>query len=575
MDIQGKTVLVIGGWGLVGSAVCRKFMEENPKRIVVTSLTRPEAEEAVATLRNDYPHAGKDFFIPWWGNIFVREQLKDLPREAILSNHASRVMLIEDMIEELTGPVLKRSALHRLMQRYRPDIVVDCVNSATAIAYQDLFQVSREVLREVNRSRGRKTSQRRAQTEQLLEKTERLLCTLYVPQLIRHVQIMYRSMQEAGTKIYVKIGTSGTGGMGLNIPYTHSEERPSRVLLSKSAVAGAHTLLLFLMGRTPDAPITKEIKPTAAIAWKGIKYGEIAKRGKPIHLEDCPVENAVRLTRKLSLTQKDGLRPTGKTLQSVFIDTGENGYFSRGEFETISTPGQMEFVTPEEIAESTVFEIRAGNTGHDIINALDNATLAPTYRAGFMFNSALTQMKKLEKEHGVDSVAFEMLGPPRLSKLLYEAYLLKLCFGDPRTVTRTDPHLLSQRLFDLIRTDDQLRSQIISIGIPILLPDGRSLVRGKTIKIPPFRGENLLNVTPRTIDLWTHDGWIDLREKNMKLWRARFSHIINSVEAIPADETSSRTMHNSEYWKSLSDIDPGKICGWIFTYEEKGKRMKA
>ena len=42
----------------------------------------------------------------------------------------------------------------------------------------------------------------------------------------------------------------------------------------------------------------------------------------------------------------------------------------------------MEFVTPEEIAESTVFEIRAGNTGHDIINALDNATLSPTYRAG-------------------------------------------------------------------------------------------------------------------------------------------------------------------------------------------------
>jgi len=575
MDIQGKTVLVIGGWGLVGSAVCRKFMEENPRRIIVTSLTRHEAEEATAALRKDYPHAGKDFFIPWWGNIFVRQQLKDLPRETILGNRAYRVMLIEDMIEELTGPVLKRSALYRLMQRYRPDIVVDCVNSATAIAYQDIFNVSREVLREVNRTRAGKTSRRPLQTEQLLEKTERLLCTLYTPQLIRHVQIMYRSMQEAGTRIYLKIGTSGTGGMGLNIPYTHSEERPSRVLLSKSVVAGAHTMLLFLMGRTPDAPITKEIKPTAAIAWKGIRYGEITKRGKPIHLQDCPVENAVKLSKKLSLTLKDGPRLTGKTLRSVFIDTGENGYFSRGEFETISTPGQMEFVTPEEIAESTVFEIRAGNTGHDIINALDNATLAPTYRAGFMFNSALTQMKKLEQEHGVDSVAFEMLGPPRLSKLLYEAYLLKLCFGDPRTVTRTDPRLLSQRLFDLIRTDDQLRSQIISIGIPILLPDGRSLVRGRTIKIPPFRGEDLLDLTPKTVDLWAHDGWVDLREKNMKLWRARFSHIINSVEAIPTEENSSRTMHNREYWKNLSEIDPGKICGWIFTYEEKGKRMKA
>jgi hypothetical protein len=572
MDIQGKTVLVIGGWGLVGSAVCRKFMEENPRRIIVTSLNRREAEEAVQALRAEFPHAGRDYFIPWWGNIFVREQLKDLPREQILGSSRYRGMIIEDILDELTGPVLKRSSLYRLMQRYRPDIVVDCVNSATAIAYQDIFQSSRELLQEVQHVRRRRGKRNLLS---LLDKTERLLCTLYVPQLIRHVQIFYRSMQDAGTKIYLKIGTSGTGGMGLNIPYTHSEERPSRVLLSKSAVAGAHTLLLFLMGRTPDGAITKEIKPTAAIAWKGIGYGQIAKRGRPIELEDCPVEKAVRLGKTLKLSVPGVAQPTGETLRSVFIDTGENGLFSRGEFEAISTPGQMEFVTPEEIAESTVFEIRAGNTGHDIINALDNATLAPTYRAGFMFNAALEQMKKLEQDHGVDSVAFEMLGPPRLSKLLYEAYLLKLCFGDPRTVTRTDTRILSNRLLDLITSDDQLRSQIISIGIPILLPDGKSMLRGSIIKIPPFRGQGHFPVTAKNIDRWAHDGWVDLREKNMKLWRARFAHIISSVENIPEGETSSRLMHNREYWRSLSDIDPGKICGWIFTYEEKGKRMKA
>lgn len=572
MDIQGKTVLVIGGWGLVGAAVCRKFIEENPKKIIVTSLARGEAEEAVRALREEFPHLGGKFFVPWWGNIFVREQLKDTPRETILANRRYRAMVIEDILDDLTAPALKRSALYRLMQTYRPDIVVDCVNSATAIAYQDIFQSSRDVLSEVTRSRGRGGAKH---IPSLLEKTERLLCTLYVPQLIRHVQILYRSMQDAGTRIYVKIGTSGTGGMGLNIPYTHSEERPSHVLLSKSAVAGAHTLLLFLMGRTPDGAITKEIKPTAAIAWKGIGYGEIAKRGKPIRLVDCPVDKAVTLSRKLNLEMPGAARPTGETLRSVFIDTGENGLFSRGEFEAISTPGQMEFVTPEEIAENTVFEIRAGNTGHDIINALDNATLSPTYRAGFMFNGALKQMKKLEQEHGVDSVAFEMLGPPRLSKLLYESYLLKLCFGDPRSVTRADPGILSQRLLDLLKNDDLLRSQIISIGIPILLPDGKSLVRGPLIKIPAFRGERQLPITPRAIDQWAHDGWVDLREKNMRLWRARFLHITSDVEGIAEGESSSRLMHNREYWEDLAVIDPGKICGWIFTYEEKGKRMKA
>src|SRR4030095_8522224 len=95
-------------------------------------------------------------------------------------------------------------------------------------------------------------------------------------------------MSDAGTLVYVKVGTSGTGGMGLNIPYTHSEERPSRVLLSKSALAGAQSMLLFLMARTPGAPITKEIKPAAAIAWKRIAYGPIARRGEAIHLVGAP-----------------------------------------------------------------------------------------------------------------------------------------------------------------------------------------------------------------------------------------------------------------------------------------------
>jgi len=571
MDIKGKTILVLGGWGLVGSAICRKFMEEKPRRIVVASLMKSEAQEAVQTLRREFPGTSRNFFVPWWGNIFVREQLKDLSREEILASRRYRALFLDDIIEDLTDEVLRRSSLYRLIRRYRPDVVVDSVNSATAIAYQDIFQVSRELVRAVRAARGGS----RSGAAKIPDAAERLLCTLYVPQLIRHVQIMYRSMSDAGTKIYVKIGTSGTGGMGLNIPYTHSEERPSRVLLSKSAVAGAHTLLLFLMGRTPDAPITKEIKPTAAIAWKRIAYGEVKKKGRPITLVDCPPARAVKLRSSLTLRTKNVASATGETLKSVFIDTGENGIFSRGEFEAISTPGQMEFVTPEEIAESTVFEVRAGNTGHDIINALDNATLAPTYRAGFMYHSALATMAKLEEQHDVDSVAFEMLGPPRLSKLLYEAHLLKLCCSDMRTVARTDERTLSAQVHALIRQNPPLRSQIISIGIPILLPDGASLLRADHIKIPPFRGEETLPVTGRAIDHWAHDGWVDLRVKNMRLWRARMRAIMRMVHELPKEETGSRRLDSLEYWNDFTEIDPGKVCGWVFTYEEKGRRMKA
>lgn len=567
MAITNKTVLVLGGWGLVGSAICRRLMEEHPKRIVITSLNESEAKDACRQMEKEYPDAGRNFFTPWWGNIFVRHEFKDTNRDVILSDPKKRAKFLDDILEELSSEVLERSSLYQLITKFKPDIVIDCINSATAIAYQDLFQSSRDVVQALRSPKSE---------AHLKEVVERLLCTQYTPQLIRHVQLFYRSMNLAKTSFYVKIGTSGTGGMGLNIPYTHSEEKPSRVLLSKSAVAGAHTLLLFLMGRTPDAPITKEIKPTGAIAWKKIAFGDIAKRGKPIDLYNCAIDDGVELKGKFTIRMtNDAVEPTGKRLRSVFIDTGENGIFSRGEFEAIATPGQMEFVTPEEIAESVIYEIKGGNTGHDIINALDNATLSPTYRAGFMFQSALEKMKQLEKEHGVDSVAFEMLGPPRLSKLLHEAHLLKLTYDTVDTVLTTTPEQMSNDLTRLIENEEEIRSEIISIGIPILLKNGKTLIRGNEVKIPAFRGENELPISNKSIDLWAHNGWIDLRISNMKQWKKRLTIIKNEIARIADGDTSSRNFRTQEYWGNFRDIDPGKIVGWIFTEEEKGKRMKS
>ncbi len=569
MDIKNRTVLVLGGGGLVGAVICRKLIDERPRRIIVTAIVRKEAEETIAVLRSEFPGLPKDYFKAWGGNIFVRHQLKDIRRDEIVENPAMRRMFIEDNLEELTEAVIRRSTIHKLLNSFKPDIIVDCINSATAIAYQDIFGSARSVIRSLKK--GKKAHS----LQTLRENTEKLLCTLYTPQLIRHVQLLYRVMHSCGTKIYVKIGTSGTGGMGLNIPYTHSEERPSSVLLSKSAVAGAHTMLLFLMGRTPDAPITKEVKPTAAIAWKRVAFGEIRKRGRAIALVDCPPSRALKLSGTLKQRLDRAARPLNRNLQSVFIDTGENGLFSRGEFEAIATPGQMEFVTPEEIAETVVYEIKGGNTGHDIINALDNATLSPTYRAGYLFHSALKQIETLEKLHGVDSVAFEMLGPPRLSKLLYEAYLLKLCFKDMLKVMRTDPALLSKGVHGKIHDDSVLRSHIISIGIPILLPDGKHLLRGTEIKIPAFHGESEAKILPGKVNRWAHDGWVDLRRSNMQRWKERFGKIRLMADRIATGDTSSQHLNNAAYWNYFLDIEPGKVAGWIFSYEEKGMRKKA
>jgi len=566
MDIKNKTVLVLGGWGLVGNALTRKLVSEEPKRIIVSSLKKSEAEEQVAHLKIEFPDLPDDYFIPWWGNIFVRHDFKDTDRYELLSNPETRQILMKDTMDELTEDILKSSSIYKLLLEFKPEIIIDSINSATGIAYQDVYTTYRNI---------KKTIATNPTPAALIEETEKLICTQYIPQIIRHIQILYNSMGKVNTKLYMKIGTSGTGGMGLNIPYTHSEEKPSRVLLSKSSVAGAHSLLLFLMGRTPDGPITKEIKPTAAIAWKKIAYGEVLKGGKPIELIDLQMEQSVPLEENLKLILDSPFTTTGESLKSIFIDTGENGTFSRGEFETISAQGQMEFVTPEEIAETVIYEIKGGNTGHDIINAFDNATLEPTYRAGFLQHMAVDKLIELENEYNKESIAFELLGPPRLSKLLHEINLLRQVSNNMKKIINEASSTLAEKVFMIIKGDDKLRSEIISIGIPILLPDGKSLLRGNTMKIPPYRGEDELVITEDKIDLWAKDGWIDLREENIKRWQQRLKELVEEAEEIPMNDTSSMHVRTKRYWNNFESIDIGKVVSWIFIHEEQGKRMKS
>lgn len=560
MQIKDSKILVLGGWGLVGNAICKKLMKYNPSELIVTSLKEVEAKDAVSKLEKEF--AGSNCkFTPMWGNVFTREEWKDINPSELFNNDDSRNGFIHDVFSELGDEIANNSALYNLISKSKPDVIIDCINTATAIAYLNVYSQTNNVLNDIKTGNLSNLN------------IEKLIASSYIPQLVRHVQILHTAMTDYKTGMYVKIGTTGTGGMGMNIPYTHSEERPSRVLLSKTAVAGAHSMLMFLLARTPDSTIVKEIKPAATIAWKTITYGEIKKGGKKIELFDMTPENAIESNGSFKFDYKNNVVTTNEFLKSVYIDTGENGIFSKGEFEAISALGQMEIVTPEEIAEYTVFEIRGGNTGKDIMQGLDAFTLGPTYRGGYLRNEAVKRLSHLEKENGLNSVAFELLGPPRLSKLLHEANILRLINENVKSLLNISDKDLATKATELISQNSELRREILSIGLPILLKDGKYL-RGDFIKIPVRRNQDEIEFTKENLDQFCYDGWIDLREENFTKWKTRLSTIIKQAESVPSDDTSSGFVYDEEYWNFFNTIEPGKIAGWIFENEDKGWRFK-
>ncbi len=450
-----------------------------------------------------------------------------------------------------------------LIRQHRPEVVVDCVNTATGLSYQDVFDGAAKV-REWLGEDGGIAAQGAADVETFL-------LSQSVPQLIRHVRFVHRATTEYGTKVYLKVGTTGTGGMGLNIPYTHSEDKPSKKLLAKNEAAFGHTGLLFLLARTPNAPIVKEVKPAAMIGYRAVRVTRATDKHRN---SDLYAPKAVRLDApRLELAEEAKGYDKVDELVVPLVDTGENGVFTRGEFAAITALGQMEFITPEEIARTVVHEIRGANTGHDIISAVDASVLNPTYKAGLLRSAAIHDLSRAETESGVASVALGRLGPPELSKLLFEAQLFKHVFGSLQAVLDAghDGPRMSAALAEALDASGVAKTAP-SIGIPVLQPDGVTLLRGPRINVPELVGHaTSVSLARRSdVDAWAAKGWIDLRPSNMETWLARFRQMLSSRADLR--DTGSAAADIQTY--SSDHFEIGEVVAWIFNNEMGGYRIK-
>ncbi len=565
--VLDKCILVLGGAGLVGSQIVREVSHKlRPGKIVVAGLYREEVEDFIRDVSREFPEIE---FVSAWGNVFVRDALRDRRRDSMLDDAEAREMLFEDLYGDI-GAAYERSTLTQLICEHAPNVIVDCINTATALGYQGANRISRKT-HDMFTSLdcpppSLQFDERGVPACELVDVVGALLISQPDAQLIRHVRLLYRAMRDVGTRLYLKLGTTGTGGMGLNIPYTHSEDRPSMQLMMKTGMAFAHTGLLFLMARTPGGPLVKELKPAGLIGYRSVQYKAVKRDGHRQLLYDSKREV---LNGDLVLRADEGeYDPIGE-LKMAGVDTGENGFFARGEFETITYIDQMEFLTPEEIAEQAVLEIKGSNTGHDVIAGLDSTIMSPSYRAGVLRHSAIEELVELEKKTSGHSVALGELGPPELSKLLYEAHLLKLNYGTIEAVCETPSEEISETLQTYLDQEDELRTQIVSIGIPILSSGGDNVVRGPRINIPESINETVA-VDAEALDKWAHDGWVDLRPRNMDVWRDRFDRMRRLRRTFQAHGTAHVTQSIYPY----KTIEIGAVVAWIFANEVGGYRIK-
>jgi len=578
-----SSVLVLGGAGLVGFQVCRRLFREGlTDRIVIASLGRGEVRTAVDALRDEFPDETVD---GRYGDVFARGALADVSEEVEIARRDRRAMLAD--IYEDFEQAQRHSALCALIRAERPAAVVDCINTATAISYQNIPTASRQLMADF----GLRGSQETEDRETLQRDVESLLVSIEIPQLILHVRLLQSALSEVGAEVYLKVGTMGTGGMGLNIPYTHGEDKPSPVLMAKNAVAFAHTGLLTLAARTEGGAIFKELKPAAMIGYRDVRVRDV-----PGYVWEKKAERFVRqkvkqrplyASQKASLAEPLDTTPDAaafdvrrdddggeRTIRLACVNTGENGNFAHGEFEAITALDQMEIITPEEIARATVMELKGHSTGRDVIAAIDGAILGPTYKGGLIRQVALDRIHELEAGGSVPSVALGDLGPPQLSKYLFELYLIRDVYTTiEASADALDSAGAGAALAARLSERPDVADLIGSVGIPILLPDGATILRGPEIKIPGYDPSLEARVLDaEEIDTYARKGWVDLRAEHMAAWAERLRRVLASRRGGRAG--ASDAMGHEVYGRD--DFRIGEVVAWVFANDPgfRGFRIK-
>ena len=154
-----------------------------------------------------------------------------------------------------------------------------------------------------------------------------------------------------------------------------------------------------------------------------------------------------------------------------------------------------------------------------------------------------------------------MLGPPRLSKLLYEAFIMSRLRTSVQALSKSDPQALTDEARALLGQDGELRQTIVSVGLPIVL-DQNEVYRGEVVIVPPSNGD-----MTRAI----HAGWVDLRVANCETWIVRAQQMVEQAANL------ERGSGSGVEWDAIEPdaaIKPPHVAKWIFRNEDGGERIK-
>lgn len=537
-----KTILVLGV-GQIGKAITRRIIEQKPEKIILHNLTKNESDNCCKYFSK---YCKNIELISSYGNIFMPYEFNKLTN--MQEKLSCKDELLQFYYSDLGPDILKKSTLYKLVQKWHPDLIVDAINSGTVLGnhYKPeliLSKVSKSAQIDVNTSVS-------------------ILLNDFVPKAINFVYSLKLAMEDFKVKKYLKISTTGLGGMGMNMPYTHGDTPKSSLsfaLMGKISAAGVLHQLLWNLSHTTNLNISLLI-PATFVGYDSTKF-------EPIET-DVGLVKKINNPKKLRLKEGDTLEyskgVSEEYLKFPVVRAGENHVYSLYELSALTAVGQMEAITKEEVANAAIEDI-CGQTKKNMLNYMDSGMLSSTFAGKTMVEKIKTELLNLMQENRTTSIATGNLGVT-VAKRLYELYMIKKVCKTVDDLKKIDIKELYDSIVQNLESDKGLIIEMLSLGLPIVTENENVYIGDYSLF--PGKDSNL-TVTRERLEKWIQVGWVDLRAENILFWKETIDYVYNDAKKVLDDKNF---ILNRDAAAIDNDYDIGEILAYYYNLQEKGRK---
>ena len=528
-----NTILLIGS-GQIGKAILNKIVLNNPKKIIIHNLTEKESTLVCNKYSSKYPDIK---FISSFGNIFMPYILKDLNNKNLYSKSED---IIEYFYKEINNDVLENSTIVTLIRKYKPDVIVDAINTATVLGNP---YNPESILKILN--------------DNPIECSKKIMVDDYTTKIINFVYSLKYGLQNYNVKKYIKVSTTGLGGMGLDMPYTHGDNPKfnlSNALMGKIAASGVLHQLLWNLEHTKGLDISLII-PGTFVGYDSVLNEAIETDKGLLYKRKKPEQYNLVLGKELKYNQTI----TKDYLSFPVVRAGENHVYSQLELETLTAIGQMEGITKEEVA-NKVMECLEKSSNNDILSSLDNAMLKPSYLGREMLLDIDKQFTNIKSKYGIVRRNISVAK----SKQLYELFLIKKSYPLITDLKKVKIDTLVEKVNNSL--DNDLIEEIITLGIPII--NNKNEIYIGDYSLIPSADESKI-ITKTKLKNWTDIGWVDLRKENLDKWIKILIDVYENANKISMDFDKSIYLNCQ---KINNDYNIAEYLAYYNNLKNKGRK---